>query len=115
MDPLQIHDSDVTEPVRLRQTMQKVYDRTQELLTRLESVEKHPAITTPAADSFTAEERSLLRAMIVGSADNIAAAQKPVLPTVAALPPAAVSISGQMVVFGGAVYRYDSAAGWVLV
>lgn len=120
MPPIGISKSDVNDPASLRLRLQQAHDRTFELLQknsdlqkRIDQLEKD---AVRRVDSLTPAEVAFVRSLSIGSGESLLPPQKALARRVTVLPPVAQADDGELVNFGGAVYRFDQPTqAWVLV
>lgn len=102
-----ISESDVSEPFELRKRLQEAYDNIYALLSTVEGL--RAGLKHQTGGALTAQERSLLKSLAIGSTENPVAAQRPVVPTVNELPPVQTSTDGEMVRFNDLIYIFDGS------
>lgn len=119
MPRIQISDEDVKNPTRLRQRMEFAYASLYDLLDKVSTLQQSSTAQQPASvaaapvaaaatgPQFTAADRALLDALATGSVDTSIPSQLAIVPTVSALSPVTNSTPGQLVNFGGTIYRFD--------
>ncbi len=98
----------------LKQHLERLYEQTYGLLERVDRAETQLRGPTGTVGGLTEEDRRLLKAIAVGSTDT-PVTTRPIIPSVSALPPTSTATPGEMVEFGGTVYRYSSSSGWVAI